>query len=90
MEEIRPIEMLLSPQQLADVELQVYQAVMSGISKANEAKVQKTWMKSSDLADYLPISYSTIREHLSDLPFHIIGGTKFYNKKEVDEYLLNK
>lgn len=86
----RPIEILLSPQQLADVELQVYQTVMSGISKANEAKVQKTWMKSSDLPDYLPISDSTIREHLSDLPFHIIGGTKFYNKKEVDDYLLNK
>ncbi|CAJ2232134.1 helix-turn-helix domain-containing protein [Companilactobacillus paralimentarius] len=86
----RPIEILLSPQQLADVELQVYQTVMSGISKANEAKVQKNWMKSSDLADYLPISDSTIREHLSDLPFHIIGGTKFYNKKEVDDYLLNK
>ncbi len=88
--ETRPIEILLSPQQLADVELQVYQTVMSGINKANEAKVQKTWMKSSDLADYLPISDSTIREHLSDLPFHIVGGTKFYSKNEVDEYLLNK
>lgn len=86
----RPIEILLSPQQLEDVELQVYQTVMSGISKANEAKVQKTWMKTSELVDYLPISDSTIREHLSDLPFHIIGGTKFYNKKEVDDYLLNK
>jgi len=86
----RPIEILLSPQQLADVEGQVYNTVLAGLERVKEAKVQKTWMKSSDLADYLPISDSTIREHLSNLPFHIIGGTKFYNKKEIDDYLLNK
>lgn len=86
----RPIEILLSPQQLADVEGQVYNTVLAGLEKVKEAKVQKTWMKTSELVDYLPISDSTVREHLSDLPFHIVGGTKFYNKNEVDEYLLNK
>ena len=53
----------------------------------NTQLVEQFW---KDLVDYLPISDNTIRDHLQDLPFHIVGGTKFYNKNEVDEYLLNK
>ena len=88
MEEMRPVEILLSNRQLDKITDKAFHAVVKGIDKADKAKVQKDWMKQKDLVEYLPIVDSTIREHLPDLPFHVIGGTKFYNKNEVDEYLL--
>jgi len=86
----RSIEIMLSKQQFEQIETSAYQATIQGISKANEDRVQKNWMKSSDLPRYLPISNSSIHEHLKDLPYHLIGGTKFYNREEVDRFLLNK
>lgn len=60
------------------------------IKEAIKDSTQNEWMKSKDLPNYLPIADSTIMENLLDLPFHMVGGTKFYNKKEIDKYLLNK
>jgi len=86
----RPIEIMLSKRQFEQIETSAYQATIKGISKANEEKVQKNWMKSSDLPRYLPIGNSAIQEHLKDLPYHLVGGTKFFNREEVDRFLLNK
>ena len=83
----RPIEILLSDTQLADIQNQIYTKVSEAVEQSSQSK---TWMKWKDLVDYLPISNNAIRDHLQDLPFHIVGGTKFYNKEEVDKYLLNK
>lgn len=83
----RPIEILLSNQQISDIQNQIYGKVSEAIEQSSQSK---TWMKWKDLVDYLPISNNAIRDHLQDLPFHIVGGTKFYNKTEVDKYLLSK
>lgn len=83
----RPIEIMLSEQQLTGIQNQIYGKVSEAIEQSSQSK---TWMKWKDLVDYLPISNNAIRDHLQDLPFHIVGGTKFYNKSEVDKYLLNK
>jgi len=83
----RPIEIMLSERQLADIQNQIYTKVSVAVEQSSQSK---TWMKWKDLVDYLPISNNAIRDHLQDLPFHIVGGTKFYNKEEVDKYLLTK
>ncbi|MGQ2374610.1 hypothetical protein [Companilactobacillus zhachilii] len=83
----RPIEILLSEQQISNIQNQIYGKVSEAIERSSQSK---TWMKWKDLVDYLPISNNAIRDHLQDLPFHIVGGTKFYNKTEVDKYLLTK
>jgi len=83
----RPIEIMLSERQLADIQNQIYTKVSEAVEQSSQSK---TWMKWKDLVDYLPISNNAIRDHLQDLPFHIVGGTKFYNKEEVDKYLLTK
>ena len=88
MKEMRSVEILLSDRQLDQITDKAFHAVIKGINKADKAKAQKDWMKQKDLVEYLPIVDSTIRENLPDLPFHMIGETKFYNKNEVDEYLL--
>jgi len=83
----RPIEILLSDQQISNIQNQIYTKVSEAVEQSSQSK---TWMKQSDLPKYLPISDNTIREHLKDLPFHVVGGTKFYNKNEVDQFLLTK
>ena len=83
----RPVEIMLSDTQLADIQEQIYMKVSEAVEQSSQSK---TWMKQSDLPKYLPISDNTIREYLKDLPFHVVGGTKFYNKNEVDQFLLTK
>jgi len=83
----RPVEIMLSDTQLADIQEQIYMKVSEAVEQSSQSK---TWMKWKDLIEYLPISETAIRDHLLDMPFHIVGGTKFYNKNEVDKFLLNK
>lgn len=75
MEEIRPIEMLLSERQ--------FQILIDQVIKA----LTRKWLRTKDLPDYLNMADSTIRENLPDLPFHIVGGTKLYDPQEIDDYI---
>ncbi|WDT64740.1 hypothetical protein NV391_06995 [Companilactobacillus crustorum] len=75
MEEIRPIEMLLSKQQFQILRDQVIKAVT------------RKWLRTKDLPNYLSMADSTIRENLPGLPFHIVGGTKLYDPNEIDDYI---
>lgn len=54
------------------------------------AATNKRWLRTKDLPGYLNMADSTIREHLSDLPFHIVGGTKLYDPQEIDTFIRNK
>ena len=83
------MEIILSDQQQKEFQEQVYKAVTKAVEQARSDVGFKTWMKSKDLVNYLPIGNSAISDNLKDLPYHLVGGTKFYNKQEVDEYLLN-
>jgi len=78
MEEIRPIEMLLSERQFQILQTSVTQAVT------------RKWLRTKDLPNYLSMADSTIRENLPDLPFHIVGGTKLYDPQEIDDFIRNK
>lgn len=78
MEEIRPIEMVLSEQQFQILQTSVTQAVT------------RKWLRTKDLPNYLNMADSTIRENLPGLPFHIVGGTKLYDSEEIDEFIKNK
>lgn len=78
MEEIRPIEILLSERQFQILRDQVIKAVT------------RKWLRTKDLPNYLNMADSTIRENLPDLPFHIVGRTKLYDSKEIDEFIKNK
>ena len=49
--------------------------------------VSRKWLRTKDLPDYLNMADSTIRKNLPGLPFHVIGGTKFYDPNEIDEYI---
>lgn len=73
----RPIEMVLSDRQFQILQASVTQAVT------------KKWLRTKDLPNYLNMADSTIRENLPGLPFHIVGGTKLYDRNEIDEYIKN-
>ena len=75
MEEIRPVEMLLSERQ--------FQILIDQVIKA----VTRKWLRTKDLPNYLSMADSTIRENLPGLPFHIVGGTKLYDPNEIDDYI---
>ncbi|MQS97010.1 hypothetical protein [Companilactobacillus halodurans] len=75
MEEVRPIEMLLSERQFQILRDQVIKAVT------------RKWLRTKDLPNYLNMADSTIRENLPGLPFHIVGGTKLYDPNEIDDYI---
>lgn len=78
MEEIKPVEMLLSERQFQILRDQVIKAV------------SRKWLRNKDLPNYLSMADSTIRENLPDLPFHIVGGTKLYDPQEIDDFIRNK
>lgn len=78
MEEIKPVEMLLSERQLQILRDQVIKAV------------SRKWLRNKDLPNYLSMADSTIRENLPDLPFHMVGGTKLYDPQEIDDFIRNK
>lgn len=88
--DMQALSIVLSDEQLSQIEQSAYQATIRGITRANEQKGLKTWMKRSDLPNYLPFSDSSIDINLKDLPYHLVGATKFYNRHEVDEFILNK
>lgn len=75
MEEIRPIEMLLSERQSQILRDQVIKAVT------------RKWLRTKDLPNYLSMADSTIRENLPGLPFHIVGDIKLYDPNEIDDYI---
>ena len=72
MEEIKPIEMLLSERQFQEFV---------------QAVTPKRWLRTKDLPNYLSMADSTIRENLPGLPFHVIGGIKLYDPNEIDDYI---
>lgn len=78
MEEIKPVEMLLSERQFQILRDQVIKAV------------SRKWLRNKDLPNYLSMADSTIRENLPDLPFHMVGGTKLYDPQEIDDFIRNK
>lgn len=77
MEEIRPIEMLLSERQFQILRDQVIKAVT------------RKWLRTKDLPNYLSMADSTIRKNLPGLPFHVIDGIKLYDPNEIDDYIKN-
>ncbi|WCG36378.1 hypothetical protein [Companilactobacillus farciminis] len=78
MEEIKPVEMLLSERQFQILRDQVIKAA------------SRRWLRTKDLPNYLSMADSTIRENLPDLPFHMVGGTKLYDPQEIDDFIRNK
>ena len=77
MEEIKPVEMLLSERQFQTLRDQVIKAV------------SRKWLRTKDLPGYLNMADSTIREVLPGLPFHPVGTIKLYDPNEIDEYIKN-
>lgn len=75
MEEIRPVEPLLSERQS--------QILIDQVIKA----VTRKWLRTKDLPNYLSMADSTIRENLPGLPFHIVGDIKLYDPNEIDDYI---
>lgn len=78
MDEIQTKPLELNKQQFEELQKSVIKAV------------SRRWLRTKDLPGYLNMADSTIREHLSDLPFHIVGGTKLYDPQEIDDFIRNK
>lgn len=84
------MEIVLSDKQKDEFQVQIYQAMVEAIDRARNDKNFKMWMKKKDLVNYLPVSDKFITDHLSSIPYHQFEKTKFYNRIEVDKFLLSK
>lgn len=86
------VKITLSDDQKDDIQKELYGLVRQSIEEAKDSTDinRKNWMRKSDVVKYLPMSNNSVDTKLAELPYHNIDGIILYNKKEIDDYILNK
>lgn len=85
------VEIMLSDNQKNELQQELYSLVYDSIEKAkdNTDINRKVWMRKSDVVKYLPMSPNSFDIKFNELPSHELDGMILYNKKEIDEFILN-
>lgn len=85
-------QITLSENQKNDIQKELYGLVRQSIEEAKDSNDvnRMNWMRKSDVVKYLPMSNNSIDAKLAELPYHNVDGIILYNKKEIDDFLLNK
>lgn len=86
-----PVEIMLSENQKNDLQQDIYSLIYDSIERAkdNTDINRKIWMRKSDVMKYLPMSANSFDAKFNELPHHELDGMILYNKKEIDEFILN-
>lgn len=86
------VEIMLSDKQKNEIQKELYGLIKKSIEEAKDITDvnRKNWMRKSDVVQYLPMSNNSIDAKLAGLPYHNIDGIILYNKKEIDDFILNK
>jgi|AntRauTorcE11897_2_1112592.scaffolds.fasta_scaffold35742_2 predicted DNA-binding transcriptional regulator AlpA len=73
-------------QELLEAIKQIIETVIS------EAQMQKKWLRTNELAEYLSLSNSQISVLKQEgiIKCRKLGDTNFFNKNEIDDYLKNQ
>ena len=70
---------------------EIKRIVFDGINRANDSNNKPFLSSINELCEWLGASRPTINKLISDgLPKHQIDGKTFYNKKEIEKFLLSK
>jgi predicted transcriptional regulator of viral defense system len=84
------VKVIMTDQQLRDLQEQFYEVAQNTIRKMSSSVESKTWLKRNEVVEYLGISEAKINSLIVQFPYHMLGKSKVYNKIEIDEYLMNK
>lgn len=70
---------------------EIKKIVINGVDCANDSNNKPFLSSINELCEWLGASRPTINKLISDgLPKHKVDGKTFYNKKEIEKFLLSK
>lgn len=82
------LEVMLSEEQSKEIKADIYQLIREAVDDVSTNVESKTWLRRSDIENYLPMSLNTFDKKFGGLPYHDVYGTKLYNRKQIDEFIM--
>ncbi|QCX25758.1 helix-turn-helix domain-containing protein [Companilactobacillus futsaii] len=85
------VEVLLSDEQKTSLQQDIFKMVNDSLEQAKKGTGinSKEWLKKYEACNYLGVANNTFDQFIKrGLPSHTINNKTFYNRKEIDDFIL--
>ncbi len=85
-------QVLLDDKQSKELQQYIFSLAQESISKAvQNVGLDKDFLNQKEMSDWLGVSPNTLKIYVREgMPIIIMGGRKFYSKREVTKFMLSK